>query len=344
MIEIDGSHAEGGGSILRMSLALSIHTKQPFRITNIRRQRKKPGLNSQGLTSVILAKEICNAKVVGLKRGAYELEFYPGEISSKNVNVDIGSAGSIFLVIQSIFLPCILSGKKFSFNIKGGTDVAWSPGYDYFKEVFLPFFENQGRFECKLLKRGYYPKGRGEITLKIEGFKNLKLDPLILDKPGRLITIKGASNASKDLEELNFADEEANNVISQLTDFKVPINITRTYAEAESTGSGLLLYGIFEQEEGKIFRTGTYRVSPKMKETMSEEVVSEFKKLIEQDIPIDEFFADQVIPFLAITKGRIKTIPIDKHLSRHLESNIYVAEKFLNKKITTTKEGYITCN
>jgi RNA 3'-phosphate cyclase len=343
MIIIDGSHAEGGGSILRLSLAFSAYTKKPFRITNIRIHRKKPGLNSQNLASIALAQKICNAKVTGAKRGSNEIEFYPQDLVSKNMEIDIGSAGSVFLVMQAIFLPCLLSGKKYTIKIKGGTDVAWSPGYDYFKEVFLPLFEDYGQFECRLLRRGYYPKGEGEVIMKIEGYKDMMLKPIILDKPGRLIAIKGASNASKDLEEINFADKEADDVASMLADFKEPINIKRTYSEASCTGSGLLVYGVFEQENKKIFRTGIYKVSPKIKTTISEEVVDEFKKLIEQDVPVDEFFADQLIPFLAITTGRIKTSPIDKHLSDHLDANIYVAEKFLDTKFTMTKEGYIIC-
>lgn len=344
MINIDGSTAEGGGSILRFSLAFSIYTKQPFRLTNIRLHRKKPGLNSQNLASIELARQICNAKVAGARRGSKELEFYPQELVSKNIEIDIGSAGSIILALQSVFLPCMLSGKNYTFKIKGGTDVAWSPGYDFFNEVFTPFFEDLGKIDCRLLKRGYYPKGEGEMIIKINSFKNLMIKPLNIDTIGRLIAIKGVSNASKDLEELDFANKDANDAIAQLTDYDAPINITRMHSDAKSTGAGLLIYGIFERERNQIFRTGIYRVSPKIKETMSEEVTSEFKRLINTNTPFDEFFADQIIPFLAIMTGQIKTTPIDEHLSKHLHANMYVIEKFLDKKIDLTENGFISCH
>ena len=343
MIEIDGSHEEGGGSILRLSLAFSIYTKKPFRIINIRKARKKPGLNSQNLASIELARQVCNAKVVGAKRGSFELEFYPGEMVSKNMEIDIGSAGSIVLALQSVFLPCTLSGKNYTFTITGGTDVAWSPGYDYFNEVFLPFFENYARFDCKLHRRGYYPVGGGKITFKINSHKNLMLKPIQLEKLGRLIAIRGKSNASKDLEELNFADKEADDLLTMMNDFEVSKEIKREYAHSSSTGSGLLVYGIYEQED-KIFRSGIFRVSPKIRETISEEVAHEFIRLNKEDIAVDEFFADQLLPFLGIFKGIIKTTPIDAHLSKHLMANVYVIKKFLEEEIKVKEDGFLICD
>lgn len=340
MILIDGTHSEGGGSLLRLSIALSIQTQKPFKIINIRLKRKKPGLNSQNLASIALAQKISDAKVVGAKRGSKEIEFYPNKIKNKKIEYDIGSAGSIFLVIQAIFLPCILSGKNFTFKIKGGTDVAWSPGYDYFKEVYLPFFEKYAKYECTLHKRGYYPKGQGEVTLKIKSYKNTKQEPIQITNLGKLITIKGVSTASKDLEQEKYAEQEAQQATMQLKEQNVPININTHYNETASTGNSLLIYGVFEQEQ-KILRTGIYFAPPKEKTSIAKELTDKFKKLIQENTPLDEFLADQIIPFLGILNGEIKTTHLDKHLSKHLHANTYVTEKFLNKKITITKEGYI---
>ncbi len=345
MIVVDGSCHEGGGSILRFSLALSIYTGKPFRIVNIRKNRSKyndkSGLKKQHLASVFLAQKVCNAKVVGASIGSSVLEFYPGEIVSKNLEVDIGSAGSVVLALQSVFLPCLFSGKKFSFSISGGTDVAWSPGFDFFKEVFLPLFEDYAEFDCRLLRRGYYPKGGGKMYLRINSFKDSLLKPFDLVSLGRLISVKGVSSASMDLESVGFADEEADAVSALLYDYDVPIRIDRFYSEADSTGSGLLVYGVFESD--KIFRSGIFRVAPKMSVSVSEEVVSYFKKLLEEDVPFDEFFADQVIPFLALLKGQIKTVPLKSHLSKHLLANVYVSELFLGRKIVFSSDGVISC-
>ncbi len=343
MIEIDGSHEEGGGSILRLSLAFSIYTQKPFRITNIRKYRKKPGLNSQNLASIELARQISNAKVVGARRGSNELEFYPNELISKNVEVNIGSAGSIALALQSILLPCIFSGKKYTFKITGGTDVAWSPGYDYFNEVFLPYFEDYTRFECTLQRRGYYPVGGGKMTLKINSLKDTKLKKMNLGEFGRLITIRGVSNASKDLEDIDHAEREANAAIAILQDFNEKIDIKRTYAHSDSTGAGLLIYGVYELTSGEIFRSGIYKVSPITAKTVSEEVSKEFINMNKEKIVLDEFHADQLLPFLGLMSGEMKTTPINKHLSKHLMANVYVIEKFLHKKIKVQDDGHISC-
>src|SRR5579859_2781806 len=60
MITIDGSKGEGGGQILRTSLALSLVTGQPFRMERIRAKRQKPGLLRQHLTAVEAAKTVGN--------------------------------------------------------------------------------------------------------------------------------------------------------------------------------------------------------------------------------------------------------------------------------------------
>ncbi len=63
LLVLDGSAGEGGGQILRTSLALSITTGKPFALENIRARRKKPGLMRQHLTSVKAAALVCGAAV-----------------------------------------------------------------------------------------------------------------------------------------------------------------------------------------------------------------------------------------------------------------------------------------
>lgn len=79
MIDIDGSFGEGGGQILRTSLALSIVTGQAFRIRNIRAARRKPGLRRQHLAAV-------NAAALGSR----ELSFKPESIAADEYQFAVG--------------------------------------------------------------------------------------------------------------------------------------------------------------------------------------------------------------------------------------------------------------
>ena len=72
MLEIDGSRGEGGGQILRTSIALSAISKTPVKIIRIRNNRPKPGLAAQHLTGISAVGELCGAEVVGLEKGSTE--------------------------------------------------------------------------------------------------------------------------------------------------------------------------------------------------------------------------------------------------------------------------------
>ncbi|MEM4360127.1 MAG: RNA 3'-terminal phosphate cyclase, partial [Candidatus Bilamarchaeaceae archaeon] len=169
MITIDGSVGESGGQILRTALTLSAITGKEFEIVNIRAGRPNPGLAMQHLTAVKAVRSICRGKLEGAEIGSRTLKFFPGEIVGGRYDFNIGTAGSVILVAQTV-LPILLYAKKKSVvRITGGTHVMKSPGYDYFEKVFLPAVRSMGAIvESKLLKSGYYPKGGGEIEMEIE--------------------------------------------------------------------------------------------------------------------------------------------------------------------------------
>ena len=127
MIAIDGSYGEGGGQILRTSLALSLVTGEPFRIDNIRAGRKKPGLLRQHLTAVHAAAQVGSAEVEGNTPGSLGLTFVPQHIRPGDYLFSVGTAGSSTLVLQTI-LPalCIASGPS-QITIEGGTHNHFAP-------------------------------------------------------------------------------------------------------------------------------------------------------------------------------------------------------------------------
>src|SRR3989344_2173432 len=144
-IEINGSHLEGGGSILRLATALSTITQKPIRIENIRAGRCNPGMQEQHLQSVKALARLCNAETKGLVLGSKELEFTPGKITKKQLRVEIKTAGSIALVLQTLMLPCFPAGHNIQIRIIGGGSFGkWSPNLHYLQEVLFPTLRKLG--------------------------------------------------------------------------------------------------------------------------------------------------------------------------------------------------------
>ncbi len=173
-LKINGGYGEGGGQIIRSAITLSCITKRPIHLENIRKNRKVPGLRPQHLTSIKILQKVANAKVVGAEIGSTELKFIPGNIKNLELVEDVGTAGSISLILQVLIPVVAISQKKLSLTIKGGTDVLWSPSIDYTRYVLRDAFSRMGiEFSLELCKRGYYPKGGGEINLHVNP-SNLK--------------------------------------------------------------------------------------------------------------------------------------------------------------------------
>src|SRR5207237_6668618 len=109
MLTIDGAFGEGGGQIIRTSLALALITGTPFRIYNVRARRAKPGLQRQHLTAVNAAAEIGEAKVDGAAVGSQEFTFTPGKVTAGEYTFSIATAGSTTLVLQTVLPPLIIA-------------------------------------------------------------------------------------------------------------------------------------------------------------------------------------------------------------------------------------------
>jgi len=165
MITIDGSQGEGGGQILRSSLALSLVTGKPFSMEKIRAGREKPGLLRQHLTAVKAAAEVSRAQVEGNSIGSKTLFFVPGEIKAGSYRWAVGTAGSATLVLQTV-LPCLLTADKTSnLILEGGTHNPYAPPYDFLAQAFLPVVNRMGpKASCSLERPGFYPAGGGKFA------------------------------------------------------------------------------------------------------------------------------------------------------------------------------------
>ncbi|OMJ65353.1 hypothetical protein SteCoe_38408 [Stentor coeruleus] len=166
-VEIDGSQYEGGGQILRFSLALSLIKHRSVRIYNIRGGRKSPGLAESHLTALNFLASSTNSQVTGNTKGSTYVTFIPGEVKTGTYNLNCRTAGSIALIFQAV-LPVFLNTKS-TFVISGGTDVDFSPCSHFITHVLVPFLSRIGiHITYKVEKYGFYPSGQGRVRISIE--------------------------------------------------------------------------------------------------------------------------------------------------------------------------------
>ncbi len=97
--------------MVRTAVALSAVTGKGIRITNIRKNRPSPGLKQQHLKALETAARICKAQISGLFPGSTEISFVPVEIKGGKYDIDIGTAGSITLLLQCI-MPALPFAKE----------------------------------------------------------------------------------------------------------------------------------------------------------------------------------------------------------------------------------------
>jgi len=194
IITIDGSIGEGGGQILRTSIALSSILQKGVRIINIRKSRPRPGLGFQHVKSIELAASLSDARVKGASFGSTEVEFLPGKIKSGNFSINMGTAGSVTLALQSVLPIAAYAPGPVILDITGGTDVKWSPPYDYFKNVMLPALKLFGYdIESSLISRGYFPAGNGRVI--VNAMPSALRPAKLTFRPGTIVN--GVSASSK---------------------------------------------------------------------------------------------------------------------------------------------------
>ncbi|MBW2975568.1 RNA 3'-terminal phosphate cyclase [Candidatus Woesearchaeota archaeon] len=348
MIKLEGDYLEGGGQIVRTALALSTITQKPFEIDNIRKGRPRPGLKNQHLFCIKALEELCDAETEGAELGSTYFKYCPGKIMARTLSVDIGTAGSITLLLQSLLIPSIFGGSKVRLKITGGTDTQWSPQFDYFNNIIIPQLRRYADIETSLIKRGYYPKGGGKADIKIKprfSLENIKEAPKInMAEQYSLIQVKGVSHASSDLQKASVAERQARAARLTLSRLNCPIQIRTEYCETLSTGSGITLWAIFSKDPEDIDIINPIRVGAdslgergKRAEDVGREAAERLLKEIESKAPVDRHLADNLIPFLALCGDKIKV----SEITNHTLTNIYTCEQFLGKVFGVDKGNRI---
>jgi len=322
-IEIDGSHGEGGGQILRTALALSCLTGVPVRLANIRRGRPKPGLMPQHLAAVRAAQAATGAKVAGAERGSAELLFEPGSLRGGEIRLDVGTAGATTLVLQTLLPALVCAAATSRIVLTGGTHVPWSPCFEYVAEVLAPALGAMGcSVRAGIERHGFYPAGGGTLTAEVHPGRPR---PLTLIERGRLRGISGVSAVGR--LPASIAERQRDAALALLEreiGSDVPVEIATRSVRSASPGTYIFLRGDWEGFPAGFSALGA---PGKRAEAVGEEAAGALIGHAATGMPVDFHLADQLVPFLAIAPGRSE-IAVSR-ITRHLLTNLWTAARLL---------------
>lgn len=328
-IEIDGSLLEGGGQILRTSVALSALTGRPAKIFNVRARRNPPGLRLQHLAAIKTVAMLTNAEVEGLEVGSLEINFNPKTIKGGGFSFDVGSAGSITLILQALAPVAAYAPSPIELEIVGGTNTKWSPPIEYVREVLLPTLKRMGfEGQVETVKRGFYPKGGGIVKASFRPVGSLK--PIEILSQTKVASIKGISYSCR------LPRHVSERMASAARKLLEAAGYSRLTFEAEtlqhenskcsvSPGCGIIL--VAEFENGDLMAADSLGERGKPAERVGAEAAEKLISQIRTGAPVDTHLADQLIVWMALAEGYSKLKAAK--LSLHTLTAIEICKRFM---------------
>jgi RNA 3'-phosphate cyclase len=332
MIELDGSFGEGGGQILRTSLALSLVTGKPFHLRNIRARRPKPGLQPQHLMSVRAAANIGQAELRGASLGSSDLTFQPGEVAAGKFHFAIGTAGATGLVLHTVYLPLALRGVEPSeVVLQGGTHVSTSPCFHFLDITWRAYMEAIGlRIRLKLIRPGFYPRGGGVVEVGIQpcpgGVRGFKL----MDRsPARKVT--GISAVAGLPEEI--ARRQARRAGYRMRSSGLPVEIRE---EQWPGGPGTVQTIQLDTSPAPTLFFGLGAKGKPAERVADEAADQALDYLKTAPAAVDSHSADQIVLPLALANepSRFSVATV----TQHLVTNVVVIRRFIDREIVCEGE------
>lgn len=303
-VVIDGSMGEGGGQILRTAVALSAVLGVPVRVVNIRAKRRNPGLRPQHLTAVRALAQITGARVKGLEIGSREIEFWPGPVRSGRFEINIGTAGSISLLLQALLPALAYAPGPVELRIIGGTDVKMAPSIDYVRFVLKRLLEEFGySVVIRLLRRGHYPRGGGIVEVSIPAPPG-QLRAVRLVERGNLRSVRGLSHAVR--LPRHVAERQARAAAEVIRrELGVEPIIDLEYYEPGrdphlGPGSGITLWAEFD---GSIMGSDSLGEKGKRAEIVGREAASKLVEDIRTGAAVDRHASDMLPVYMALATG-----------------------------------------
>jgi RNA 3'-phosphate cyclase len=326
MIEIDGSEGEGGGQILRSALALAILTGKPFKLTNIRARRSKPGLAPQHLASVKAAANISSAQYKGGQIGSAVLDFEPGPCKGGTYFLGVHTAGATALILHTVYLPLALrGGVESKLTITGGTHVTHAPCFHFLLTTWAAYLKRMGvDVELEMAKPGFYPRGGGEIRATIRPCAAVR--PLNLTSCPELTTAGGFA-AVADLP-VSISKTMSRRLAHQLKKGDVEGHIPQ---EQWENGPAAVAGVLFRQAPvPPLFFAIGERGKPA--EVVADEAAEEAVNFKKSGCPVDPHSADQILLPLAFAEGSSEYRVSE--VTQHLLTNIATVLRFVDREIS----------
>ena len=340
MLVIDGSLGEGGGAILRLSVAYSVLYNQPIKIINIRANRPKPGLRHQHLLGIRSLAELTGSQLSDCDVGTTEITFVPKREIKSFIHVNVITAASIGLLMQPIQIGCLGFNEVDKVEIKfdgGGTFGKWAPSVNYLQRVSYPLFKKLGLdIETFIDKHGWYPKGGAKGKYIIHPPKN-KIQSIKMEELGKVKLIQGDIMITHQLKRNrdNIAQRIRKAAEKQLKkELEIDIDINETWVDSSSPGVGLNLWSL--SDNGSLISSGTILGEKRISsEQLGKIAANEILKYIKKDVPIDNYLSDQLIPIIAFSEGN--SIIKLHEITSHARTNLQIITKFSNRNYQIIK-------
>ncbi|HET6611207.1 MAG TPA: RNA 3'-terminal phosphate cyclase [Kofleriaceae bacterium] len=307
MLTIDGANGEGGGQILRTSLALSLITGEPFRMIHIRSRRAKPGLMRQHLTAVEAAAAVSSATVSGANLGSTDITFHPGTVRGGDYAFSVGTAGSATLVLQTVLPALCIAEERSTLVLEGGTHNPLSPPFDFLARAWMPLVRRMGpRIDAVLERPGFYPAGGGRFRVTVDPAK--ALSPIDLIRRGAIrsrLARAVVSSLPKSIAERELG------VIGERLGWEGPLLRCELVSQARGPGNVVMIE--IESDHVTEVLTG-FGIRGERAETVAEKVAAEAAAYLEAGVPVGVHLADQLLlPFAMAGGGSFRTLEPSSH-------------------------------
>jgi RNA 3'-terminal phosphate cyclase (ATP) len=333
-VVIDGSYGEGGGQILRTSLALAVLAGQPVRIERIRAGRRQSGLRPQHLTAVRAAAAICGGELHGDVLGSQTVTLVPGGAVHPGEYVfdvtevaESGSAGSVGLVMQTVLLPLALTDGPSHLTVRGGTHVAWAPSASYVKHVFLPTLARMGvRAEVDLDQWGFYPVGGGAVDVVIRGRGGL-LRPINVTERGEVERVWGIA-AVTNLPS-HIPQRMANRAQNVLAEQGLRAKVEARRLRGAGPGAGIFLFVEYEHAVAGFTAYGRKGLPA---EQVAEAACKDLLQHHQSGAPVDPHLGDQLVLPMALAEGESRLVTSE--VTQHLLTNVWAVRQFLDCRVS----------